>query len=150
MEVTSPLPKDLVIVVDTSDSMRKLHQGRSLMQIAIEAAATVVDTLGPNDRVRGQVLKILLLYMGQCPKKCIIDHNHVNCKVRFKYISICIAHTEGFPDICSLPVSVMLTSKNARPQAALVKRCTQSVEAFSHAAITARRLFINISTSVYR
>ncbi|KAI0210270.1 VWFA and cache domain-containing protein 1 [Lamellibrachia satsuma] len=51
VEVTSPLPKDLVIVVDTSDSMRKLHQGRSLMQIAIEAAATVVDTLGPNDRV---------------------------------------------------------------------------------------------------
>ncbi|KAI0214694.1 hypothetical protein LSAT2_000185 [Lamellibrachia satsuma] len=51
VDVSSPQPKDLVVVVDTSGSMRITHQGRSLMQIAIEAASTVVDTLGPNDRV---------------------------------------------------------------------------------------------------
>ncbi|KAI0210265.1 VWFA and cache domain-containing protein 1 [Lamellibrachia satsuma] len=48
--VASPQPKDLVVVIDTSGSMRSTHKGRSLMQIAIEAATTVVDTLGPNDR----------------------------------------------------------------------------------------------------
>ena len=52
VEVASPQPKDLVVVIDTSGSMRTTHKGRSLMQIAIEAATTVVDTLGPNDRVR--------------------------------------------------------------------------------------------------
>ncbi|KAI0210267.1 hypothetical protein LSAT2_005007 [Lamellibrachia satsuma] len=51
VEVASPQPKDLVVVIDTSGSMRTTHKGRSLMQIAIEAATTVVDTLGPNDRV---------------------------------------------------------------------------------------------------
>ena len=55
MEVASPQPKDLVVVVDTSGSMMAIHQGRSLMQIAIEAASTVVDTLGPNDRVSRHV-----------------------------------------------------------------------------------------------
>ena len=49
--VASPQPKDLVVVIDTSGSMSNTHHGRTLMEIAIEAASTVVDTLGPNDRV---------------------------------------------------------------------------------------------------
>ncbi|KAI0239289.1 Voltage-dependent calcium channel subunit alpha-2/delta-3 [Lamellibrachia satsuma] len=55
VEVASPQPKDLVVVVDTSGSMRTTHKGRSLMEIAINAASTVVDTLGPNDRVSRHV-----------------------------------------------------------------------------------------------
>lgn len=51
MEVASPQPKDLVVVVDTSGSMSSYHYQHRLIDIAIEAASTVVNTLGPNDRV---------------------------------------------------------------------------------------------------
>jgi len=50
VEMASPQPKDLVVVVDTSGSMSSYHYRRTLIAIAIEAASTVVDTLGPNDR----------------------------------------------------------------------------------------------------
>ena len=52
MEVASPQAKDMVVIIDTSGSMTATHDGRTLMQIAIDAATTVINTLGPNDRVR--------------------------------------------------------------------------------------------------
>ena len=51
METATPEPKDVVIVIDRSGSMSNLHNGRTLMTIAKEAASTLVDTLNPNDRV---------------------------------------------------------------------------------------------------
>ena len=47
MEAATAIPKDIVVVLDRSGSMK----GR-MMQIAREAAKTVVETLNPNDRVR--------------------------------------------------------------------------------------------------
>ncbi|XP_013420890.1 VWFA and cache domain-containing protein 1 [Lingula anatina] len=47
----SPVPKDVVLVLDTSDSMRTLHNGKTLMELAKQAARTVLDSLGPNDQI---------------------------------------------------------------------------------------------------
>ncbi|KAJ8321750.1 hypothetical protein KUTeg_000221 [Tegillarca granosa] len=47
----SPKPKDVVLTIDTSNSMTAIYGERSLMQIAKEAAITVVKTLNANDRV---------------------------------------------------------------------------------------------------
>ena len=47
VETATPIAKDLVLVIDSSGSMK----GDSMM-IAREAAKTVVETLNPNDRVR--------------------------------------------------------------------------------------------------
>ena len=52
MEAATPNPKDLVLVLDRSGSMSSFHGDKQLMQIAKEAAATVLDTLNPNDRVK--------------------------------------------------------------------------------------------------
>ena len=66
MELASPRPKDLVVMVDKSGSMKVHHNGRSLMDIAIDAATTVINTLNPNDRVSSSlfghfVLPIIIL-----------------------------------------------------------------------------------------
>ena len=47
METTIPSPKDIVIVLDRSDSM----EIQNIMDLAKDAASTVVQTLNPNDRV---------------------------------------------------------------------------------------------------
>ena len=49
METATPVPKDIVIALDHSGSMRF-----GAMQIAREAAKTVVGTLNPKDRVRSR------------------------------------------------------------------------------------------------
>jgi hypothetical protein len=49
VETATPVPKDLVLVIDTSDSMG--NDGGIAMIIAKEAARTVLETLNPNDRV---------------------------------------------------------------------------------------------------
>lgn len=46
------MEKDLVVVIDTSGSMSSLHETRTLIQIAKQAAISVIQTLSPNDRVR--------------------------------------------------------------------------------------------------
>lgn len=46
METASPDPKDVVIVIDTSGSMRG-----PLLNMAKDAAKAVLDTFNPNDRV---------------------------------------------------------------------------------------------------
>lgn len=52
VEAVTPRPKDIVVIVDKSGSMgTAYHNGRTLMQIAKEAAQTVIDTAGPDDRV---------------------------------------------------------------------------------------------------
>ena len=48
VETATPIPKHVVIVIDKSGSM----QSRNRMQIAKEAAKTVLDTLNPRDMVR--------------------------------------------------------------------------------------------------
>nr|XP_006815782.1 PREDICTED: VWFA and cache domain-containing protein 1-like [Saccoglossus kowalevskii] len=51
VEAATPEPKNVVIVIDTSGSMANLHSGKSLINIAIDAAITVLDTMNPNDKV---------------------------------------------------------------------------------------------------
>ncbi|KAL9960894.1 hypothetical protein ACROYT_G034402 [Oculina patagonica] len=46
VETTTPEPKDVVLVIDTSGSMRN-----TLLNVAKEAAAAVLSTLNPRDRV---------------------------------------------------------------------------------------------------
>ncbi|XP_077995824.1 VWFA and cache domain-containing protein 1-like [Glandiceps talaboti] len=51
VEAVSPEPKNLVVVIDKSGSMGDKHGGKTFMEIAIDAALTVLDTLNPSDRV---------------------------------------------------------------------------------------------------
>jgi len=46
VESITPLPKDIVIVFDRSQSM-----GTKRMRTAVEAAKTLIGTLNPSDRV---------------------------------------------------------------------------------------------------
>lgn len=46
METATPEPKDVVLVIDTSGSMTT-----ALMNVAREAAKTVLNTMNPRDRV---------------------------------------------------------------------------------------------------
>lgn len=41
------MPKDIVLVLDMSGSMKMLHR----LEATIHAATTILETLGPNDRV---------------------------------------------------------------------------------------------------
>ena len=53
MEGATLIPKDVVIVIDKSGSMDwSSYGGHTLMEIAKEAAKTIVDMLNPRDRVR--------------------------------------------------------------------------------------------------
>ncbi|ELU16026.1 hypothetical protein CAPTEDRAFT_193019 [Capitella teleta] len=51
VEAATPESKDVVVVIDTSGSMSDSYSSRVLMDIAKEAANTVITTLNPNDRV---------------------------------------------------------------------------------------------------
>ncbi|ELU16027.1 hypothetical protein CAPTEDRAFT_193020 [Capitella teleta] len=51
VEAATPESKDVVVVIDTSGSMSNPYSSRVLMDIAKEAANTVITTLNPNDRV---------------------------------------------------------------------------------------------------
>ncbi|CAC5388604.1 unnamed protein product [Mytilus coruscus] len=46
----TPVQKDVVVVIDKSGSMSDLHNSKTLLQIAKEAAISVLETLNPNDR----------------------------------------------------------------------------------------------------
>ena len=68
IETVTPIPKDIVLVVDRSGSMGEVVGGETLMDIAIGAARTVVNTLSINDRVRGYFLCIRCwcMYINLC------------------------------------------------------------------------------------
>ncbi|XP_013420899.1 VWFA and cache domain-containing protein 1 [Lingula anatina] len=51
VSAATPVPKDIVVVIDTSGSMTTYHNSKTLLQIAKDAARTVVETLSANDRV---------------------------------------------------------------------------------------------------
>jgi hypothetical protein len=55
VEAATPDAKDVVLVKDISESMDEIHETPSeslkLLDIAKEAAKTVIKTLNPNDRV---------------------------------------------------------------------------------------------------
>ncbi len=57
METASPTPKDIVLVMDKSDSMAKMTVTAAdgtevpVLSLAIEAAKNVLSTLNANDRV---------------------------------------------------------------------------------------------------
>ena len=61
VETSTPEPKDVVIVIDHSGSMNDVHDTRSLMDIAKDAALTVLNTMNPNDRVK--LLNVLQLFL---------------------------------------------------------------------------------------
>jgi len=44
-------PKDLVMMIDNSQSMNDVFGGKSRLYCAIKAAQSVIDTLNPNDHV---------------------------------------------------------------------------------------------------
>ncbi|XP_071141369.1 VWFA and cache domain-containing protein 1-like isoform X1 [Mytilus edulis] len=50
VSTATPVQKDVVVVIDKSGSMRNLHDSKTLLQIAKEAAISVLETLNPNDR----------------------------------------------------------------------------------------------------
>ena len=55
MEAATPRPKDVVLVIDTSGSMGDAVSGSrdiKMIDVAISAVKSVIDTLNPNDRVR--------------------------------------------------------------------------------------------------
>ena len=56
METATPFPKDVVVVIDTSMSMMEpdYESGMKLMDIAKEAARTVITTLNHKDRASYQ------------------------------------------------------------------------------------------------
>lgn len=54
-QTADPRPKDIVLVIDKSQSMSKLYQGKSLMSIVKDAASALLDSLNPNDRVSESV-----------------------------------------------------------------------------------------------
>ena len=48
----TPDPKDVVLILDTSGSMTfQTASGQTRINVAKEAAKTVINTLSPNDRV---------------------------------------------------------------------------------------------------
>ncbi|XP_070564127.1 VWFA and cache domain-containing protein 1-like [Ptychodera flava] len=51
VETATPEPKNVVIVIDKSGSMSDVYEGRSLMQIAKDAANSVLGTMNPSDKV---------------------------------------------------------------------------------------------------
>ena len=51
MKANVPEPKDVVILIDKSNSMGSLYSGKTLLDIAKEASQIVVNTLNPRDRV---------------------------------------------------------------------------------------------------
>ncbi|XP_070571547.1 VWFA and cache domain-containing protein 1-like isoform X2 [Ptychodera flava] len=51
VEAATPEPKSLVIVIDKSGSMNERYGGKTLMQVAIDAAITVLDTTNPGDKI---------------------------------------------------------------------------------------------------
>ncbi|XP_077994597.1 VWFA and cache domain-containing protein 1-like [Glandiceps talaboti] len=51
VESATSEPKNVVLVVDKSQSMNLEYQGRTLLAIAKEAANTVIDTMNPSDKV---------------------------------------------------------------------------------------------------
>ena len=52
VETSSPIPKDVVLVIDKSLSMTDTYDQVSLLSIAKRAAISVIETLNPRDRVR--------------------------------------------------------------------------------------------------
>lgn len=52
VSTATPTEKDVVIVIDKSNSMSATDRGKPLIQIAKEATVTVLRTLNPSDRVR--------------------------------------------------------------------------------------------------
>lgn len=51
----APKAKDIVIVVDKSESMAMVSGGKTLISIAQSAVDTVLDALNPQDRVRKNI-----------------------------------------------------------------------------------------------
>ena len=51
VSAVSPAGKDIVVVIDRSGSMARVHGDRSLLQITIEAVTKFLDTLTEKDRV---------------------------------------------------------------------------------------------------
>ncbi|VDI58540.1 Hypothetical predicted protein [Mytilus galloprovincialis] len=50
VSTATPVQKDVVVIIDKSGSMSDTHNSKSLLQIAKEAAISVLETLNPNDR----------------------------------------------------------------------------------------------------
>ncbi|XP_063407199.1 VWFA and cache domain-containing protein 1-like [Mytilus trossulus] len=50
VSTATPVQKDVVVVIDKSGSMSSRHNSKTLLQIAKEAAISVLETLNPNDR----------------------------------------------------------------------------------------------------
>ena len=58
VETATPTPKDIVIVLDRSESMTQ----SGIWRLAQEAAKTVIGTLNPNDRVSQSLILITKQY----------------------------------------------------------------------------------------
>ena len=50
-EAATPIPKDVVLMIDTSSSMGNQFGKHRRIWVAREAGKTVLNTLNPNDRV---------------------------------------------------------------------------------------------------
>ncbi|XP_070554595.1 VWFA and cache domain-containing protein 1-like [Ptychodera flava] len=70
VETATPEPKNVVIVIDKSSSMSIQHDGRTLMQIAKEAAITVVETMNPNDKVNVIAFSDTVSTPSRCEDTC--------------------------------------------------------------------------------
>ena len=74
VEASTPVPKDIIIIIDRSGSMNDDNH----MSTAKEAAKTVIGTLNPNDRVGMTVRQCIHLgavWRGSCiarPSPCLL------------------------------------------------------------------------------
>ena len=70
VEGIAPEPKDIVLIIDKSGSMADIIGNKTLIQIAVSAAESVLNSLNPNDRV------------SYLTKKLAIK---IICKIQSKY-----------------------------------------------------------------
>ncbi|XP_039253566.2 VWFA and cache domain-containing protein 1-like [Styela clava] len=69
-----PEPKDVVILIDKSNSMGSLYSGKTLLDIAKEASQIVVNTLNPRDRVAVIGFSDNLSLMGNEPDESCFEN----------------------------------------------------------------------------
>ncbi|XP_064640200.1 VWFA and cache domain-containing protein 1-like isoform X2 [Lineus longissimus] len=82
----TPTKKEVVVVIDKSGSMGNTHSGITLMEIAKNAADTVLETLGPDDLVGVVAFSTNALTESGCYSDSLAAATPINVKKLKDYI----------------------------------------------------------------